>query len=138
MQEIHKNDKKELDVLRSDIARIAEERTQLGKSLETSQKLNENQSVLFKLKLKERSLLLRELSNQLNLIKSEALRTDHVEKLNKARSRQVPYIEYTDEHMIRPSSVPSGLLSTRDNIQNPNDKKVNFDINVDNHFCLEV
>ena len=53
---------------------------QLKHKLITSENLNANQEILFSLKLKERSILLRELSNQVNMLRNEGVKKKHVIK----------------------------------------------------------
>jgi hypothetical protein len=57
----------------------------LAEKLNYSEDLNQNQGLLFNLKLKERALLLRELSNQVNLMRAEAGRRRRIEHATSAR-----------------------------------------------------
>ncbi len=59
------------------------ELSDLKAKLELSHTLNSNQASLFKLKLKERGLLLKELTCQINLLKSEAFRAQNIRSKGK-------------------------------------------------------
>lgn len=54
-------------------------------SYESASELLENQEILFKLKLRERGLLLDELSNQINILRSEAQRKDNISSYKQSR-----------------------------------------------------
>ena len=57
----------------------------LNDKLSFAEEVNLNQGVLFSLKLKERSLLLKELSNQVNILRNEAAKRENILQAQQAR-----------------------------------------------------
>lgn len=82
-----------------------------------SENYAEHQGLLFRLKLKERSLLLRELSNQINVLRSEAIKKEHIYQTQQTRvvpALSVPleqqHVVHRSDASLRPPSAP-GLSS---------------------------
>lgn len=57
----------------------------LKEKLSFAEEVNLNQGVLFSLKLKERSLLLKELSNQVNILKNEGVKRENILQAQQAK-----------------------------------------------------
>ena len=57
----------------------------LREKLSYSEDLNQNQGLLFNLKLKERALLLKEMSNQVNIMSIEIEKRDRIDQIRHAR-----------------------------------------------------